>query len=85
MDRVALGLEPGRRSQGFDFRGLGFGQAFKEIVQIFRWINAKAPTTAQHRVDHRAALARLGVADEKEVASSTFVMGKKVEGKGKTG
>jgi hypothetical protein len=61
------GFEPGSRSQRFDFRGLGFGQAFEEVLKIFRRIDAQAPTTAQHRVDHRAPLAGLGMPNEQKI------------------
>lgn len=56
-----FGLEPGRRRERFDFRGLGFGQAFEDVLQIFGRVDAQAPATAQHRIDHRATLAGFGM------------------------
>jgi hypothetical protein len=44
----------------FDFRSLGFGHAFEEVLQIFCRIDAQAPATAQYRVYHRAPLAASG-------------------------
>jgi hypothetical protein len=37
-----------------------------EVLQVFRWIDAQAPTTAQHRVNLPHALNGLGMADEEE-------------------
>ena len=64
---VALGLGPGSRHEGFHFGSFRLGQPFKNILKIFGRIDAVAAATAQHRVDHRAALARLGMPDEQKV------------------
>ena len=36
----AFGLGPGRRREGWHFGGFGFGQAFKNILEIFGRIDA---------------------------------------------
>ena len=62
-----FGLDPRCGGEGFDFRGLGPGQAFKDILKVLGGIDAEPSATAQHRVDHRAALTRVGMSDEQKV------------------
>lgn len=63
----AFGFGPGRRGEGFQVRGLCFGQAFENVLEIFGRVDPVPPATAQHRVDHRAALPGFGMADEQKV------------------
>jgi len=63
-DGGAFGFGPGRRREVWHFGGFGFGQAFKDILEIFGRIDAMAAATAQHGVDHCTALPSLGMPDE---------------------
>lgn len=64
---AAFGFGPGSGREGFDFGGLGFGQTLEEVLEIFGGINAVAPATTQHGIDHRTALAGFGMPDEQEI------------------
>jgi hypothetical protein len=64
------GLGPGGWGERFQFGSLGFGQPLKNIAQVFGGVDAVPPATAEHRVDHRAALAGFGMPDEQKILFS---------------
>ena len=64
---MASGFGPSSGCQGGKFGGIGFGQAFEDMLEVFRRINSMPTTTAQHRINNRTALARLWVANEQKV------------------
>lgn len=65
--RGAFGFGPRCGGEGWYFGGLCFGEAFKNVLEIFGGIEAVAPATAQHRIDHGAALPGLRMANEQKV------------------